>query len=130
MRRAAGFRHAPSGKRRVLATAADLSELSGQIRQMEHTIAELQRVSLALDEENRNIDAYLDTLQNTDVMQRQKAMLDEVYGQITASFLTWKANLQAALEEPANDVPLKDNMLAAEQCMAVIRAAVARLREG
>ena len=58
-------------------------------------------------------------------LERQKTMLDEVYGQIADSFLTLKANLQAALEEPANDVPLKDNMLAAEQCMAVIRAAVA-----
>lgn len=114
----------------VLVTAADLSELSGQIRQLEHTIAELERVSLALDEENRNIDAYLDTLQHTDGMQRQKAMLDAVCGQLTAAFLKLKANLQAALEEPENDAPLKENMLAAEQCMAAIRSAVAQLREG
>jgi len=118
------------GSGEVLVTAADLSELSGQIRQLENTVAELERVSRALDEENRNIDAYLDTLQNTDAVQRQKTMLDEVYGQIADSFLTLNANLQAALEEPENDAPLKENMLAAEQCMAVIRSAVARLREG
>ena len=115
----------------LLVTATDMAELYEQIKQLESTIVELEKVSLALDEENRNIDAYLGSLQNGSLPERQNAMLEQVYGRITAAFSQLRINLQKALDAPEDsEALLSENMSIAEQCMVHIRAAVAQLREG
>jgi hypothetical protein len=114
----------------VLVTATDTTELSQQIEKLQDTISELRRVSLALEEENRNIDAYLDTLYHTEGLESKKAMIDEIYSQIAAAFTALKENLNAARVAPESaEEPLLDSMRTAENCMVSIRAAVAQLRE-
>ncbi len=114
----------------ILVTVTDTTELSQQIEKLQDTISELRRVSLALEEENRNIDAYLDTLYHAEGLESKRAMIDEIYSQIAAAFAVLKDNLTAAREAPESaEKPLRDSMLTAENCMVSIRAAVARLRE-
>lgn len=114
----------------VLVAATDLTDITRQIIELQNTISELERVSLELDEENRNIDAYLDTLYHTEGLEHKKVIIDQIYKQIADVFTVLKHNLKAAKEMPENaEVPLQDNIQAAEACMVNIRAAVARLRE-
>lgn len=114
-----------------LLTAIDLTELSQQLAALKKKIAELEQLSLELEEENRNIDAYLDTHCRTAGLQDKKDLIDEIYRHISDAFAKLEANLKAADERPeACELPLRENLRVAEVCIKEIRAAVARLSEG
>lgn len=94
------------------------------------TIAELRRASLALTEENRNIDAYLDSLYKTEGIEEKKEMINSIYREISESFKSLESDLSAAMQyDDDGEEHLRAAMLTAEGCIRDIRAAVAKLRE-
>lgn len=120
----------------LLVTATDLTDVVQQRTQLDEQIAELQLLSEALNEENRNIDAYLDSLDTMQAVQAVQAagegrdLVSTAYDNIDRTLETIQGNLYAAkadLHEAA--APLEDNLRLAQDCIVRIRATVAQLRE-
>lgn len=121
----------PSGGS-VLVTALDLTETEKQLEELESKIDSLERLSRVLDEENRNIDAYLGSLYEATGVQEALEDISRVNAMIETTFAQLEKNLVAAREGGADEArrALMSNLVLAEGCISEIRATVGRLREG
>lgn len=119
----------PDG-RSVLVTATDMTDIKRQRAQLDGQIRKLEELSRELEEENRNIDAYLGSLYQVDRLEQKQHLIAHTYRMIEHVFDSMESNLRAAkADRPASDRFLRENLRLAQTSMVVIRKTVAQLRE-
>ena len=115
----------------VLAAATDVSDIVRQHAALDRQIAELETLRQTLEEANRNIDAYLGSLYDTKGLQDKQELISETYSLIRQTFRCVEENLQEAKQRPGKgEKALHENLVLTRDCIAAIRRAVARLKEG
>ena len=115
----------------LLVTATDVTEIAEQQALLDTQIGKLNALRRNLEEENRNIDAYLDSLYQAEGLRQKQELIETTRAMTQRVFTAIEANLTAARESPATaEAPLEENIRLTQTCIADIRAAVARLREG
>lgn len=112
-------------------TATDLTETAAQQAVLDEKIRELEIGNQVLDEQNRNYDAYLEFLYQTEGLKEKQELIAETSGALPLIFKTMEDNFRAAKENPDRaDEFLKDNLSLSRTSIASIRKTVARLKEG
>ena len=115
----------------ILVTATDTSEIAEQQASLDAQIEELEALHRSLEEEKRNIDAYLDALYDVEGLKRKQELIAGTYQMIYRVFGKIEANLRTAKQSPnASETALRDNLTLSKDCIAKVRETVARLREG
>ncbi len=113
----------------LLITAIDIEEINEQLRRLNERIGSLKLLSDELDEENRNIDAYLDAVSDAEGIEVKQELIAQIYDLIYVTFDRIRENMITAREKPGESVmALNDNLQLAELCMKEIRIAVSRLQ--
>ena len=116
----------------LLVTATDLTDYDRDLKALNEQIALLEKASSELDEENRNIDAYIDALTQATDVHYQQGRLSVVYELIQTSYEQVSYNFnRLQQEDPAADAHalLEDNMQCIRQCLKDIRSTVSLLKE-
>lgn len=115
----------------ILITAADITDITHQQAILEAQIKELELHRLELEEANRNIDAYLGSLRDTERLVRKQDMIAKTYEIIAKVLADVEANFSIAQLLPSQaTIVLEDNLRLTRECIAVIRRTVNQLREG
>ena len=115
----------------ILVTATDLSDIASRQRQLDRKVVQLEQLSASLDEERRNIDAYLESLQQMRGAGSGIGLATGVYDDINRTVDTIEANLIMAQEGPDGAArALEDNLRLTRECVARIRETVAQLKGG
>lgn len=118
------------GSNSLLITATDISDIVEQQRLLAAQTSELEALSHSLEEENRNIDAYLGSLYQVASLERKHKLITHTYKMIYGVFGAMEKNLTAAKTTPAEaETLLEDNIRLAQESISSIRKAVAQLRE-
>lgn len=114
----------------ILVTATDLSDISSRQMQLDRKIDQLEKLSASLDEERRNIDAYLESLDQMQGVGNGSELVTMAYDDINRTVDAVEANLITAGDDPdeAGRV-LEDNLRLTRECIARIRETVAQLKE-
>lgn len=114
----------------ILVTATDMSEIAEQQFLLDLQIEALKALSRTLEEENRNIDAYLGSLYQATGIKQKQDLITRTYEMIYRVFGEIEYNLKAAKASPiAAETFLADNLRLAKECITAIREAVVQLRE-
>ena len=118
------------GEDGLLVTVTDTSELSRQLARLKAQIRELELLSGELEEESRNIDAYLDAMYRMPGIRDRQELISGIYALISRVFSEISENLRLAHDAPERgEAALEANLTLAESCIGEIRSAVASLRE-
>ncbi|MDO4851560.1 MAG: histidine kinase N-terminal 7TM domain-containing protein [Actinomycetota bacterium] len=115
----------------ILVTATDLSDIASRQRQLDRKVVQLEQLSASLDEERRNIDAYLESLQQMQGAGSGVDLAIGVYDDINRTVDIIEANLIMAQEGPDGAArALRNNLRLTRECVARIRETVAQLKGG
>lgn len=114
-----------------IASFTDISDFVYQREKIEEQLANQTRLLAELDEQKRNIEAYLKALYSIPDLKEKQEMTDKVQKLISEAFREMKGNLVIAAQkgEPAKEA-LKANQEIAGKTITTIREVVARLKEG
>ena len=114
----------------ILAAGSNVSDIVREQQALSRQIAELESLRRTLEESNRNIDAYFESLCNTERLRDKQAMISETYAVIRQTLERVNENLLSAKGRPGEaEDALRENLALTRQCIAAIRQAVARLKE-
>ena len=115
----------------VLAAGTDVSDIVEQQAAIDRQIAEQETLRQALEEANRNIDAYLSSLYSAEGVQAKQELITRTYAAIRQTFARVAENLRAAKAAPEKaDAALNENLALTRDCLTEIRRAVTLLKEG
>ena len=115
----------------ILVAGTDVSDIVREQRALSRQITDLEALRQTLEESNRNIDAYLDSLCDTEGLRDKQALISETYAAIHQTLQRVNGNLLSAKGRPGEaEDALRENLALTRQCIASIRQAVARLKEG
>lgn len=113
-----------------LVTATDVSDIAEQQLLLDEQIQKLDALRHSLEEENRNIDAYLDSLYQIEGLRQKQQLIEHTREIIQQTFAAIETNLTLAQQSPAAaEEPLRENIQLTQACIATIRTTVAQLRE-
>ena len=114
----------------ILVAGSNVSDIVREQQSLNRQIAELESLRQTLEESNRNIDAYFESLCNTEGLRDKQALISETYAVIRQTLQKVNGNLLSAKGRPGEaEDALRENLELTRQCIAAIRQAVARLRE-
>ena len=115
----------------ILVTVTDVSDVMEQQTKLNAQIHNLEKLHLELEEANRNIDAYLDSLYNAGELREKQDLITETYAMISRTFRTVEDNLIAAEQNPGEgEAGLQENLQLTRECITAIRQAVTKLKAG
>jgi len=118
-----------SGGASTLIAATDMSGIFREQSELEDQIRALESLHLELDEARRNIDAYLETLPDSEEISRRQELIAAAHGVADDVFQRVEKNLEAARRNPGDaEEALRENLDLTRDGIAAIRSAVARLR--
>ena len=113
----------------ILVTVADTTEIAREQAALDRKIQELEDLRRKLEESNRNIDAYIESLNSTDGIARKQRLIRETRTLIAQTFQRAEENLISAKRDPLRaPEALNDNLRLTRTCIAAIRSAVAQLK--
>ena len=114
----------------ILVAGTDVSDIVWEQQALDRQIVELESLRQTLEESNRNIDAYFESLCNMEGLRDKQALISETYGAIRQTLQRVNGNLLSAKGRPGKaEDALRENLALTRQCIATIRQAVARLKE-
>lgn len=114
----------------VVITAVDMTEIAIEQARIDGQIQELNDLSHLLEEEKRNIDAYLDSLYQIEGLRDKLELISRTQESITQVSKAVEGNLKEAQKSPSTgEGPLKDNLDLTKSCISMIRRTVVKLRE-
>ena len=114
----------------ILVAGTDVSDIVWEQQALDRQIVELESLRQTLEESNRNIDAYFESLCNMEGLRDKQALISETYGAIRQTLQRVNGNLLSAKGRPGKaEDALRENLALTCQCIAAIRQAVARLKE-
>jgi len=114
----------------MLVAGSDVSDIVREQQTLDRQIEELESLRQTLEESNRNIDAYFESLCNTEGLQDKQTLISETYAVIRQTLQNVNGNLLSAKGRPGEaEDALRANLELTRQCIAAIRQAVARLKE-
>jgi len=114
----------------ILVAGTDVSDIVREQQALDRQIVELESLRQTLEESNRNIDAYFESLCNMEGLRDKQALISETYGAIRQTLQRVNGNLLSAKGRPGKaEDALRENLALTRQCIAAIRQAVARLKE-
>ncbi|MBP5154124.1 MAG: hypothetical protein ILP12_03830 [Lachnospiraceae bacterium] len=115
----------------LLVTATDISDMVTERSMLEEEIARQNSLVAELEEKERNIDAYLDTLYEIPDLREKQERIAAAQQEVSAAFGEIEENLTAAGKGgAAAETLLRENLRIARRTIASVRAAVSALREG
>ena len=115
----------------ILVAGTDVSDIVREQQALGRQIEELESLRQTLEESNRNIDAYFESLCNTEGLRDKQALISETYAVIRQTLQRVNENLLSAKGRPGEaEDALCENLALTRQCIAAIRQAVTRLKEG
>ena len=107
-----------------------MSDIVREQQALGRQIEELESLRQTLEESNRNIDAYFESLCNTEGLRDKQALISETYAVIRQTMERVNENLLSAKGRPGEaEDALREHLALTRQCIAAIRQAVARLKE-
>ncbi len=113
-----------------IVTMTDLTETSAQQTGLDEKIQELEAANRALDEQNRNYDAYLEILYQTKGLKEKQEAIASTYENLPLVFRQMTDNFQTAKTDPVRaENALRDNLSLSQTSIASIRKTVAQLKE-
>lgn len=117
-------------KDEFIATFTDVSDVVYQRRKVEEQLEKQSRLLSELDEQKRNIEAYLEALYSIPDLKEKQEMTEKVQHMISEAFTQMKQNLTIAAEGGEGaQAALAENLRIAQETITTIRKAVARLKE-
>ena len=118
-------------KELFIITISDLTETAARQADLDETIHELESANEALDEQNRNYNAYLEFLYQTEGLREKQEAVARTYESLPLVFRQMTENFQTAREDPDRaEKALRDNLALSRTSIASIRKTVAQLKEG
>ena len=113
----------------ILVAGTDVSDIVREQQALDRQIVELESLRQTLEESNRNIDAYFESLCNMEGLRDKQALISETYAVIRQTLQRVNGNLLSAKGRPGEaEDALQENLALTRQCIAAIRQAVARLK--
>ena len=114
----------------ILLTMTDLTDLRERQTLLDHQIDEQHALIRELSEQRRNMDAYLEAMVDADLVKAKYDALNDAREKTATAFERMEANLEKAGQGPAGaEETLRENLSIAEETIALIRLAVATLKE-
>lgn len=114
----------------ILVAGTDVSDIVREQQALSRQIEALEALRQMLEESNRNIDAYFESLCSTEGLRDKQALISETYAVIRQTLQRVNENLLSAKGRPGEaEAALRENLALTRQCIADIRQAVARLKE-
>ena len=115
----------------ILVAGSNVSDIVREQQALSRQIAELESLRQTLEESNRNIDAYFESLCNTEELRDKQVLISETYAMIRQTLQRVNENLLSAKGRSGEaDDALRENLALTRQCITAIRQAVTRLKEG
>lgn len=113
----------------LMVSAADQTEVNSRLQMLAEQAERLEQLTVRLAEENRSIEAYLESLDLAGDLKRRKEMAEGIYEELSSVFERIRQNLQAARSDPDRSAsPLEENLQIGIDSIAKVRAVVAELR--
>lgn len=117
-------------KGEYIATFSDVTDIVYQRRKVEEQLAKQDKLLVELDEQKRNIEAYLEALYSIPDLKEKQEMTEKVQVMIAQAFARMKTNLEiASFGDDSAKAALEENLSIAQETITTIRKAVAKLKE-
>ena len=114
----------------ILVAGSNVSDIVREQQALSWQIEELESLRQTLEESNRNIDAYFESLCNTEGLRDKQVLISQTYALIHQTLQKVNGNLLSAKGRPGEaEDALRENLALTRQCIAAIRQTVARLKE-
>lgn len=115
---------------KFIATFTDATDVVYQQKCLDEQLEKQDRMLVKLDEQKRNIEAYLEALYSIPDLKEKQEMTQKVQELILESFSKLGKNLELAAEsQTMNTEPLEENILITQETITTIRKLVAKLKE-